>query len=124
MVAARYNKDYLLNCWTSSSDISGYHADFHEGHDTIGAWQGHGMVCVNRPLRDLLCGFLVRFQSVVPEVQKCASLITDTGRTRRTHFVTSCTRGAHWATNDLQKLCVPVYKISVPTVAQHYLIIS
>jgi hypothetical protein len=27
----------LLNCWTSSSDISGYHADFHEGHGTIGA---------------------------------------------------------------------------------------
>jgi len=28
----------LLNCWTSSSDISGYHADFHEGH----ALSGHG----------------------------------------------------------------------------------
>ena len=25
-------KDDLLNWWTSSSDISGYHADFHEGH--------------------------------------------------------------------------------------------
>ena len=38
-------KDDLLNCWTSSSDISGYHADFHEGHGTVGAWQGarHGM---------------------------------------------------------------------------------
>jgi hypothetical protein len=24
------------NCWTSSSDISGYHADFHEGHGTVG----------------------------------------------------------------------------------------
>ena len=33
----------MLNCWTSSSDISGYHADFHEGHSTIGAWQGNGM---------------------------------------------------------------------------------
>jgi len=32
----------LLNCWTSSSDISGYHADFHEGHGTVGAWQGRG----------------------------------------------------------------------------------
>jgi hypothetical protein len=37
VVAAHYKKDDLLNCWTSSSDISGYHADFHEGHCTIGA---------------------------------------------------------------------------------------
>ena len=29
-----------LHCWTSSSDISDYHADFHEGHGTIGAGQG------------------------------------------------------------------------------------
>jgi len=36
----------LLNCSTSSSDISSYHADFHKGHSTIGAWQGHGMACV------------------------------------------------------------------------------
>jgi len=38
-------KDNLLNCWTSSSDISGYHADFHEGQGTVGAGQGarHGM---------------------------------------------------------------------------------
>ena len=68
MVAAHYKKDALLNCWTSSSDISGYHADFHEGDDTVGAGQGarHGMceltngmaeerhgrdmLCVNRPL--------------------------------------------------------------------------
>jgi hypothetical protein len=59
VVAAHYKKDDLLNCSTSSSDISGYHADFHEGHGTIGAWhvwingttwQGHGMICVNRPL--------------------------------------------------------------------------
>jgi hypothetical protein len=28
VVAAHYKKDDLLNCWTSSSDISGYHADF------------------------------------------------------------------------------------------------
>jgi hypothetical protein len=39
-------KDDLLNCWTSSSNISGYHADFHEGHDTVGAWQGRVMACV------------------------------------------------------------------------------
>jgi hypothetical protein len=51
-----------LNCRTSSSDISGYHVDFHEGQGTVGelhrcgtarvnecgtAWQGNGMACVN-----------------------------------------------------------------------------
>jgi hypothetical protein len=59
VVAAHYKKDDLLNCWTSSSDTSGYHADFHEQHGTVGAWQGHSMtgewhghsmLCVNRPL--------------------------------------------------------------------------
>ena len=40
-------KGYLLNCWTSISDISGYHAEFHKGHGTGGAWQGHGMACAN-----------------------------------------------------------------------------
>jgi hypothetical protein len=47
VVAAHYKKDTLLNCWTSSSDISGYHADFHEGHGTVGPGQGRGMACVN-----------------------------------------------------------------------------
>jgi hypothetical protein len=47
VVAAHYKKDYLLNCWTSSSDISGYHADLHKGHGTVGAGQRRGMVCVN-----------------------------------------------------------------------------
>jgi hypothetical protein len=37
----------VLNCWASSSDISGYHTDFHEGHANVGAWQGHGVACVN-----------------------------------------------------------------------------
>ena len=46
-VAALYKKDDLLNCWTNSSDISGYHAEFHEGHGTIGARQGRGVECVN-----------------------------------------------------------------------------
>jgi len=36
-----------LNCWTSSSDIFGYHADFREGYGTVGAGQGRGMTCVN-----------------------------------------------------------------------------
>jgi len=40
-------KDDLLNCWTSSSDISSYHADLYKGHGTVGAWQGHSMACVN-----------------------------------------------------------------------------
>jgi hypothetical protein len=43
VVAAYYKKDNLLNCWTSSTNISGYHVDFHEGHDTTGAWQRRGM---------------------------------------------------------------------------------
>jgi hypothetical protein len=47
VVVAHYKKDDLLNCWTSSSDISGYHADFHEGHGTAGAEQGCSMACVN-----------------------------------------------------------------------------
>jgi len=44
---------HTYDCWTSSSDISGYHADFHEGHGTVGSmartWHGmcelarHGM---------------------------------------------------------------------------------
>ena len=62
VVVAHYKKDDLLNCWTSSSDISGYHTDFHEGHGTIGAGQGrgmageqhgHSMLCVNQPLSTL-----------------------------------------------------------------------
>jgi hypothetical protein len=40
-------KDHLLSFWTSSSDISGYHADFHEGHGTIVAGQGRDMAYVN-----------------------------------------------------------------------------
>jgi hypothetical protein len=52
---------FMLNCWTNRSVISGYHADFHEGHGTVGAWQGRGRAgerhgrgmgttcCVNRP---------------------------------------------------------------------------
>ena len=68
VVAAHYKKDDLLHCWTSSSDISGYHADFHEGHSTLlehgrgadgmcelthgtaGERHGHNMLCVNRPI--------------------------------------------------------------------------
>jgi len=57
VVAAHYKKDDLLNCWTtSSSGVSCYHVDFHEGHGTVGAgqghgmaWHGHGMLCVNQP---------------------------------------------------------------------------
>ena len=47
VVATHYKKDDLLHCWTSSSVISGYHADIHEGHGTVGAGQGRDIVCVN-----------------------------------------------------------------------------
>jgi len=46
-VRSTLQKDDLLNCWTSSSHISGYHADFHEGHGTVGAGQGRCMASVN-----------------------------------------------------------------------------
>jgi len=58
-----YKKDDLLNCWTSSSDISSYHTEFYKGHGTVGAGQGHsmagerhghGMVCVNPPLQSYI----------------------------------------------------------------------
>jgi len=47
VVTTHYKKNDLLNCWTNSSDISGYHADFHEGHGTVGAGQGRSMACMN-----------------------------------------------------------------------------
>jgi len=49
VVEAHYKTDDLLNYWNGSSDISGYHANFHEGHGTLGAGQGRGMVCMNPP---------------------------------------------------------------------------
>jgi len=42
VVAAHYKKDDLLHCCASSSDISGYHADIHEGHGTTLSEQGRG----------------------------------------------------------------------------------
>jgi hypothetical protein len=36
-----------LNRGTNNSDISGYHANLHEGHGNVGEWQGHGTACVN-----------------------------------------------------------------------------
>jgi hypothetical protein len=48
-----YHEEFHEGCYqnsgsrTSSSDISGYHAGFHEGHGTVGEWQGRGMACVN-----------------------------------------------------------------------------
>jgi hypothetical protein len=47
VLAAHYKKDVLLHCWTSSSDISSYHADFHKGHGTVEAGQERSMACVN-----------------------------------------------------------------------------
>jgi len=47
VVAAHYKKDNLLNCWTSCSDISGYHAVCpalsEQGRADSMAWQGKGM---------------------------------------------------------------------------------
>ena len=47
VAAAHYKKDDLLQCWTSSSDISGYHVDIYEGNGPVGAGQGRGIACVN-----------------------------------------------------------------------------
>ena len=41
------SKENPLNCWTSSSDFSGYHAEFYEGHGTIESWQGHSTSRMN-----------------------------------------------------------------------------
>jgi len=74
VVAAHYKKDDMLNCLTSSSDISGYHGKFNEGlgtvdcwnragarhgmceltHGMAGEWHGHGMLFANRPLMDCI----------------------------------------------------------------------
>jgi hypothetical protein len=37
------NRTIPLNCRNRSSNISGYQADFHAGHGTVGEWQGRGM---------------------------------------------------------------------------------
>jgi hypothetical protein len=36
-----------LKCTTGSWDISGYHAEFREGHGTVEERQGRGVACVN-----------------------------------------------------------------------------
>ena len=41
MVAAHYKKDSV------GLTVSGYHADIHKGHGTVGAGQGRGRACVN-----------------------------------------------------------------------------
>jgi hypothetical protein len=48
--SAFYNAEFHEGSYqkqTSSSDISVYHANFHEGHGTVGEWHGHDMACVN-----------------------------------------------------------------------------
>jgi hypothetical protein len=51
VVAAHYKKkDDLLTLWTSSSNISGYHAYIHEEHGTVGAGQGRGMAWVRHDM--------------------------------------------------------------------------
>jgi len=44
VVATQYQKDELLHCWTSSSDISGPRGVSQR------TWHGQGMLCVNWPL--------------------------------------------------------------------------
>ena len=70
VVAAHYKKDDLLQCWTSSSDISGYHADIHEGHGTVGRAGARHAMCESA----LSLLFLVTLQSA--------------GRRQRSNFVT------------------------------------
>jgi hypothetical protein len=74
-----YKKDDLLNCWTSSSDISGYRVDSYEGHGTVGAWQGHGMLCVNQPTYQLsmhLAGNLGPLMGYLPHhIELCGPLM-------------------------------------------------
>jgi hypothetical protein len=38
---------FVLNCRTSSSAISGYHANSHEGYGTVGECHERGMAFVN-----------------------------------------------------------------------------
>jgi hypothetical protein len=54
VVAAHYKKDDLLHCWTSSSDIFGYYANFHEGHGTIGAGHGRGRAWARQGMCELM----------------------------------------------------------------------
>jgi hypothetical protein len=45
-----YHAGFHEGCYqkqTSSSDISVYNADFHEGNGTVGERQGHGMAYMN-----------------------------------------------------------------------------
>jgi hypothetical protein len=42
----------LFKKQTSCSDISVYHADFHERHGTVGEWQGRSISCVNKRGRE------------------------------------------------------------------------
>jgi hypothetical protein len=46
LVSSGYQSEFHVSCYqkqTSSSNISVYHAGFHEGHGTDGEWQGRGM---------------------------------------------------------------------------------
>jgi len=43
----------VVNCWTSCSDISSYHADYHEGHGTVRAAQGCSMAWAQHAMCEL-----------------------------------------------------------------------
>jgi hypothetical protein len=70
-----------LNCRNNSSDISCYRADFHEGHGTVGKWQGRGMACVNQRgtawARHCMCELALKFTTEWYELRQFPwSLVT------------------------------------------------
>ena len=83
VVAEHYKKDDLLNCWTSSSDISAYHSNFHEGHSTGTAWhmwingtawQGNGMGGVEHPSPNPLLGTPLFWVKLVLRTTQCVNI--------------------------------------------------
>jgi hypothetical protein len=75
-VPGRYHQKHTnpLNSMTSSSGISGYHVDFHEGHDTVGEWQGRGMgtawhVWISLKLFELAWWWFNRNRNMLPFVR-------------------------------------------------------
>ena len=89
VVAAHWKKkDDLLHCWTSSSDISGYHADIHEGHGTVEAGQGgrHGMCELTHGMaveRDATCESAL---NCTHKLSICKSTMSD-GRDKSQHKI-------------------------------------
>jgi len=47
MAAAEFERGSVKMLRTKSSDISGYHAELHEEHGIVEAWQGRSIACAN-----------------------------------------------------------------------------